>query len=47
MTTDGVISSTRAVAFYQGWGFATVGEMTFDDAGDPQRDLVMARPLVR
>ena len=39
--------NTRAVAFYERWGFAAVGEITFDYAGDPQRDLVMARPLVR
>jgi ribosomal protein S18 acetylase RimI-like enzyme len=37
--------NTRAVAFYERWRFATVGEMTFDYAGDPQRDLVMARPI--
>jgi ribosomal protein S18 acetylase RimI-like enzyme len=36
--------NTRAVAFYERWGFATVGEMTFDYAGDPQRDFVMSRP---
>jgi len=39
--------NTRAVAFYDRWGFATVGEMTFDYAGDPQRDLVMVRPIAQ
>ena len=34
----------RAVAFYERWGFVTVGEMTFDYGGDPQRDFVMSRP---
>jgi ribosomal protein S18 acetylase RimI-like enzyme len=37
--------NARAVAFYERWGFAMVGEMTFDYAGDPQRDFVMARSL--
>jgi ribosomal protein S18 acetylase RimI-like enzyme len=35
----------RAVAFYERWGFATVGEMTFDYGGDPQLDFVMSRPI--
>lgn len=35
----------RAVAFYERWGFVKVGEMTFDYAGDPQRDFVMSRPI--
>jgi ribosomal protein S18 acetylase RimI-like enzyme len=35
----------RAVAFYERWGFVTVGEMTFDYGGDPQRDFVMRRPI--
>jgi ribosomal protein S18 acetylase RimI-like enzyme len=39
--------NTRAVDFYERWGFATVGEMTFDYAGDPQRDFVMARRIAR
>lgn len=39
--------NTRAVVFYDRWGFAAVGEMTFDFAGEPQRDFVMSRPVAR
>ena len=37
--------NARAVAFYERWDFMTVGEMTFDYGGDPQRDFVMSRPI--
>lgn len=35
--------NVRAIAFYERWGFRTVGEMVFDFAGHAQRDLVMQR----
>lgn len=35
----------RAIAFYRKQGFETVGEHTFLLGEDPQRDVVMARPL--
>jgi len=35
----------RAIAFYERWGFETVGRKTFVIGDDVQRDLVMARPL--
>lgn len=35
----------RAIAFYERWGFHTVGEMVFDFAGHAQRDLVMQRDV--
>lgn len=36
----------RAIAFYRKEGFAEVGRKVFMVGTDPQRDLVMARPLV-
>ena len=35
----------RAIAFYEKWGFAVVGEHRFLLGNDPQRDLVMARSI--
>lgn len=35
----------RAVAFYRKFGFAEVGDHVFPVGNDPQRDLVMARPI--
>jgi ribosomal protein S18 acetylase RimI-like enzyme len=35
----------RALAFYRKWGFVEVGEHTFAVGDDPQRDLVLRRPL--
>ena len=35
----------RAIAFYRKAGFAAVGEHVFTLGNDPQRDLIMARPL--
>jgi ribosomal protein S18 acetylase RimI-like enzyme len=35
----------RAIAFYRKFGFAEVGEHIFPLGGDPQRDIVMARPV--
>lgn len=37
--------NARAIAFYERWGFATVGETAFTLGTDVQRDLVMARPV--
>jgi GNAT superfamily N-acetyltransferase len=37
--------NTRALAFYERWGFTEVGEMTFVLGSDLQRDLVLALPL--
>ncbi|HSC30607.1 MAG TPA: GNAT family N-acetyltransferase [Gemmatimonadaceae bacterium] len=37
----------RAIAFYKKCGFAEVGEHTFLLGTDPQRDLVMRRPIRR
>ncbi|NBU24538.1 MAG: GNAT family N-acetyltransferase [Gammaproteobacteria bacterium] len=37
----------RAIAFYRKQGFAEVGRKVFMVGTDPQRDLVMARPLNR
>ena len=36
----------RAIAFYQKYDFAEVGDLPFSLGDDDQRDLVMARPLV-
>ncbi len=36
----------RAIAFYQKWGFAEVGDQPFRLGGDIQRDLLMARPIL-
>ena len=35
----------RAIAFYQKWGFARVGEHIFQMGDDPQTDWWMMRPL--
>lgn len=35
----------RAQAFYRKWGFSEVGEHIFQLGSDPQRDIVMQRPL--
>lgn len=35
----------RALAFYRKWGFEVVAERTFYVDTDPQRDLIMRRPL--
>lgn len=35
--------NTRAIAFYEKWGFRTVGEQVFMLGSDAQRDLVMVR----
>jgi ribosomal protein S18 acetylase RimI-like enzyme len=35
----------RAIAFYRKFGFAEVGEHVFAVGSDPQRDIVMARPV--
>ena len=35
----------RAIAFYRKFGFAAVGEHIFPLGRDPQRDIVMARPV--
>lgn len=37
--------NARALAFYERWGFAAVGEHTFQLGADAQRDLVLARPV--
>lgn len=37
--------NARAIAFYERWGFETVGDHVFRLGTDPQRDLVMARPV--
>jgi diamine N-acetyltransferase len=36
----------RAIAFYRKIGFVEVGEHIFPLGNDPQRDVVMARPIV-
>lgn len=36
----------RAIAFYQKWGFETVGKKAFRLGDDLQHDFIMARPLV-
>jgi GNAT superfamily N-acetyltransferase len=33
--------NSRAIAFYQKWGFIQVGTQTFDVGNDPQNDLLM------
>ena len=35
----------RAIAFYRKYGFVAVGSQVFPVGDDPQRDLVMMRPL--
>ncbi len=37
--------NARAIAFYERWGFETVGEHEFRLGTDKQRDWVMARPV--
>lgn len=37
--------NARAIAFYDRWGFATVGHHVFRLGSDDQTDLVMARPV--
>jgi GNAT superfamily N-acetyltransferase len=37
--------NSRAIAFYQRWGFAEVGTQAFVLGSDVQRDLLMARPV--
>lgn len=36
----------RAMSFYRKFGFVEVGDHIFSLGGDPQRDIVMARPVV-
>lgn len=36
----------KAIAFYRKFGFLEVGEHLFSLGSDPQRDIVMARPVV-
>ena len=36
----------RAIAFYRKFGFVEVGDHVFPVGSDPQRDIVMARPVV-
>lgn len=36
----------RAKAFYERWGFRSVGDQVFVLGSDPQRDLVMSRPVL-
>lgn len=37
--------NTRAIAFYEKWGFETVGEHVFRLGSDDQRDLIMSRSV--
>ena len=37
--------NARAIAFYERWGFETVGDHTFRLGSDDQRDLVMQRAV--
>ncbi|MFO1315567.1 MAG: N-acetyltransferase [Burkholderiales bacterium] len=37
--------NARAIAFYERWGFATVGQHVFRLGSDDQTDLIMARPV--
>jgi len=39
-------NNPKAIAFYKKVGFAAVGEHVFPLGNDPQRDIVMARPVV-
>ena len=36
----------RAIAFYEKWGFETVGDHVFRLGSDAQRDLIMERPVL-
>jgi len=38
--------NTRAIAFYEKWGFAKAGTKVFQLGDDPQTDFVMVRSLV-
>ncbi|HET7087678.1 MAG TPA: GNAT family N-acetyltransferase [Anaerolineae bacterium] len=37
--------NSRAIAFYRKWGFVQAGTQMFRLGDDPQRDLLMARPV--
>ena len=37
--------NSHAIAFYRKWGFVEVGTQVFQLGDDPQRDLLMARPV--
>jgi ribosomal protein S18 acetylase RimI-like enzyme len=37
--------NARAIAFYEKWGFQTVGDHVFQLGSDAQRDLIMARSV--
>jgi len=37
----------RAISFYKKFGFIEVGDHVFPLGNDPQRDIVMARPVAR
>lgn len=37
--------NVRAIAFYEQWGYATVGEHVFRLGSNDQRDLIMERPV--
>lgn len=39
--------NARAIAFYERWGFETVGTHVFRLGSDDQTDLIMARPLLQ
>ena len=38
--------NAKAIAFYKKFGFVEVGDHMFQLGGDPQRDIIMARPGV-
>lgn len=38
--------NARAIAFYERWGFRTVGDHIFQLGSDAQRDLIMVRPAL-
>ncbi len=38
-------TNARAIAFYTKWGFTKYGEAIFTVGTDPQRDLVLMRPI--
>jgi ribosomal protein S18 acetylase RimI-like enzyme len=38
--------NARAIAFYENWGFSTVGDHVFQLGADAQRDLIMARSVM-
>jgi ribosomal protein S18 acetylase RimI-like enzyme len=37
--------NTKALGFYERWGFARVGTELFDVGGDQQRDAILALPI--